>query len=130
VKEVLIASAAAGAMIRVGDRISRVNNTEVLGMETEEVVALLRKAAIDYKWTYSPIRLQLIREAETQSAVELAAPKEDLMTLMTIAIRKNSRMVASKKPNPIRQTLLQRGFCDTLDQALSANGYYDVTYTL
>ena len=52
------------------------------------------------------------------------------MTLMTIAIRKNTKMVSSKKPNPIRQTLLQRGFCDSLDRALAANGYYDVSYTL
>mmetsp|Transcript_25121 Transcript_25121/g.65529 ORF Transcript_25121/g.65529 Transcript_25121/m.65529 type:complete len:229 (-) Transcript_25121:208-894(-) len=128
VKEVVAGSAAAAAMIEVGDRITRINSTDVAGMEIEEVVALLRKAAIDYKWTYSPIRLQLIRQQKTAKTVNVY--DEDLMTLMTIAIRKNTKMVASKKPNPIRQTLLQRGFCDALDQALAANGYYDVTYTL
>ena len=52
------------------------------------------------------------------------------MTLMSIAIKKNSRMVASKKPNPIRLTLLQRSFCDRLDRALSDHGYYDAVYRL
>lgn len=133
IKEVKTGSAAANAMIEAGDRIARVNYTDVTGMEIEEVVALLRKAAIDYKWTYSPIRLQLIRLSPDSLKKPITArlgPNEDLMTLMTIAIRKNTKMVASKKPNPIRQTLLQRAFCDTLDRALAANGYYDVTYTL
>ena len=131
VKEVFRASAATAAGVAEGDRILRINNTDVTGMEIEEVVSLLRKAAIDYKWTYSPIRLQLIRQPEsTKKTTDMGGPHEDLMTLMTIAIRKNTKMVSSKKPNPIRQTLLQRGFCDSLDQALAANGYYDVTYTL
>lgn len=127
IKQVMIGSAAAAAMVAEGDRISQINNTDVSRMQIEEVVALLRKAAIDSKWTYSPVRLQLIRDSRKKN---LVTETEDLMTLMTIAIRKNTKMVSSKKPNPIRQTLLQRGFCDSLDKALAANGYYDVTYTL
>ena len=51
VKQVIAGTAAAHASVRAGDRIARVNNMDVSQLEVEEVVALLRKAAIDYKWT-------------------------------------------------------------------------------
>jgi hypothetical protein len=51
VKQVILGTAAAHASVRAGDRIARVNNMDVSNLEVEEVVALLRKAAIDYKWT-------------------------------------------------------------------------------
>ena len=98
---------------------------------------MIRKAAIDCKWTYGPMRLQLLRETEadggsdsSEDEGEQAEAQSQLMTLMSIAIKKNGRMVASKKPNPIRLTLLQRSFCDRLDRALSDHGYYDAVYRL
>lgn len=123
--------------IRAGDVIRRINSIDVTRKGTEEVVAMIRKAAIDCKWTYSPMRLQLLRETEadggsdsSEDEDEQAQAQSQLMTLMGIAIKKNGRMVASKKPNPIRLTLLQRSFCDRLDKALSDHGYYDAVYRL
>jgi len=132
IKQVLKGSAAAAAgNLRPGDIIKRVNMVDVSKHEPEEIVSILRKAAIDCKWTYSPVRLQVARDSDNDSA----SPEEEaldinLMELMSIAIKKNSRMVASKKPNPIRHTLLQRAFCDRLDRALAEKGYYDVSYTI
>lgn len=125
-------------VIRPGDVIYRVNAIDVSGMNPEALVTLLRKSAIDCKWTYGPLRLQLLRETdgEPDGGGDTAADdstvdmQNTLMTLMSIAVKKNSRMVASKKPNPIRLTLLQRGFCDKLDKALADHGYYDVVYRL
>lgn len=123
--------------IRAGDVIRRINSIDVTRKGTEEVVAMIRKAAIDCKWTYGPMRLQLLRETEadggsdsSEDEGEQAEAQSQLMTLMSIAIKKNGRMVASKKPNPIRLTLLQRSFCDRLDRALSDHGYYDAVYRL
>eukprot|EP00040_Diaphanoeca_grandis_P012980 m.65679 g.65679 ORF g.65679 m.65679 type:complete len:247 (-) comp23588_c0_seq1:180-920(-) len=124
--------------IRCGDVIKRINSVDVTLKEPEEVVAMLRKAALDSKWKYGPIRLQLVRESVAdgsdnpeQSMLFTAGQNPGhLMHLMTVAIKKNSQMVAAKKPNPIRTTLLQRSFCDRLDKALSNYGYYDAVYHL
>lgn len=124
-----------------GDIIRRINMVDVSKLAPDAIVAMLRRAIIDSKWTYSPVRLQVARIIITSHANGSDDTADDksttdkgnnvnLMNLMGIAIKKNSKMVSSKKPNPIRQTLLQRGFCDRLDQALAAEGYYDVTYHL
>eukprot|EP00041_Stephanoeca_diplocostata_P006932 m.95956 g.95956 ORF g.95956 m.95956 type:complete len:318 (-) comp16627_c0_seq1:196-1149(-) len=116
---------------REGDVIRRINMTDVENLQPQEVVSLLRRAVIDSKWTYSPIRIQVARPyVDVAGAVEETEGigQVDLLSLMDIAIKKNSKMVASKKPNPIRNTLLQRRLCDNLDRALAARGYYDVTY--
>lgn len=118
---------------REGDVIRRINMTDVTKLNTEEVVSLLRRAVIDSKWTYSPIRLQVARASTDFPGIADVYNEDgqiDLLSLMDIAIKKNSKMVASKKPNPIRKTLLQRSLCDHLDRALSARGYYDVTYNI
>jgi len=131
IKQVVPGSPAHSATsLRPGDVIHRVNTVDIRDLDIEEVVAYLRKVVIDCKWTYSPIRLQVLRETTHNSIPAESSQQcgEDLMTLMSIAIRKNTKMVASKRPNPMRQTLLQRGFCDQLDQALARHGYYDVTY--
>lgn len=122
--------------IRAGDVVIRVNSMDVTRMDTEETIAFFRKTAIDSGWTYGPIRLQLLRRrdvdmntsSESSSDEEDGQPDAKLMTLMSIAVRKNSQMVSSKKPNPIRHTLLQRTFCDRLDKALLEQGYYDTVY--
>jgi len=122
--------------IRAGDVIHKINSVEVADKSPEEVIAMLRKAAIDSKWTYGPLRLQLFRNQSLDGGdaadndLNKEANQGKLMNLMTIAIKKNSKMVASKKPNPIRLTLLQRTFCDRLDKALSEFGYYDAIYHL
>lgn len=123
--------------IKCGDVINRINSVDVSMKDPEEVVEMLRKAAQDSKWTYAPVRLQLARETlpdgcnnadPSPSGIQSFQPH--LMNLMNIAIKKNTKMVASKKPNPIRLTLLQRSFCDKLDKALSDNGYYDAIYNV
>lgn len=124
--------------VRAGDIIVRVNSIDVSNMDADELVALLRKSAIDCKWTYAPLRLEFLRKVDAggddvstaESEADEAETQSTLMTLMSIAVRKNSRMVASKKPNPIRLTLLQRSFCDRLDKALAHHGYYDAVYRL
>lgn len=128
--------------IRAGDLIRKIGAMDVSTKEPEEVVALIRKAAIDSKWMYGPLRLQLVRTqvcdgSDGSDAAATPPPPQkagesqgQLMNLMSIAIRKNNKMVGSKKPNPIRHTLLQRSFCDRLDKALSDHGYYDAVYNL
>jgi len=127
--------------LKEGDVIRRINMVDVSKLTPDAIVAMLRRAIIDSKWTYSPVRLQVARiviTPQTKGSNDTVDDKSttdkgsdvNLMNLMGIAIKKNSKMVSSKKPNPIRQTLLQRGFCDRLDQALATEGYYDISYHL